>query len=137
MNNLYLTESMQIYWPHMLDEYWDGNIYTLLILFWFLAWLVASIFQWTAVRWTHLKCLYHVEVITTHTDTQIWHSFFITAPCKTIFLTMEEDNNQSKITCQSCNVFVTCKCRSSELLYITILCAVISNLGLYPEDIYP
>ena len=48
---------------------------------------------------------------------------------------MEEDGNQFKITCQSCNDFVACSGSKVELLYITFLHSGLSTLGLYPEDI--
>ena len=35
---------------------------------------------------------------------------------KNYFVTMEEDDNLFKTTCQICNGFVTCKVRSGELL---------------------
>ena len=53
------------------------------------------------------------------------------------FITMEEDNNQFKITCQNCNDFVTCKDRRSELLYITFLHYVLSTFELYIEYLDP
>ena len=51
------------------------------------------------------------------------------------FVTMEEDGNQLKTTCQRCNDFLTNSCSSIELLYIKFLHSWISTLGLYPEDI--
>ena len=48
---------------------------------------------------------------------------------------MEENDNQSKITCQRCNGFVTCKGMSGELLYITFLNAGFSTLGRYTEEL--
>ena len=111
--------------------------YTLLRWFWFLAWLVELIFQWNAVKWIHWEWLSHLEVITTHTDTQIQHSVFIIDPGKTFFVTMEEDDNQFKITCQPCNGFVTCKCRSGKLLYINFIGAILFNMGPYSEELNP
>ena len=55
---------------------------------------------------------------------------------KRYFVTMKEDDNQFKITCQRCNVFLICKGRSGELLYITFLHAVLSTLGLYTEELH-
>ena len=52
------------------------------------------------------------------------------------FLTMEEDDNQFKITCQRFNSFVICSGRSVEVLYITFLCDGMSTLGLYPEKLF-
>ena len=52
-------------------------------------------------------------------------------------MTMEEDDNQFKITCQSCIYFVIFKGRSRELLYITFIHAGLYTLGPYPEDIDP
>ena len=49
-------------------------------------------------------------------------------PVKHYFLNMEEDDNQLKITRQHCNMFVTCKDRSGELLYITFLHSGLSLL---------
>ena len=60
------------------------NRYTLLRLLLFLAWLVVSIFQCTAVRRSHWNFLSDVIVRTTHTDNQVWNSTFISAPCKTL-----------------------------------------------------
>ena len=57
-------------------------------------------------------CLYHVEVRTTQNDTQILNYMFISAPCQTLFLTMEEDDTIFKITCQIFNGFVIFKGRS-------------------------
>ena len=48
---------------------------------------------------------------------------------------MDEDDNKFKITCQCCNGFVTCSVRSGEVLYTNFLHAVISTLGLYPQEI--
>ena len=50
---------------------------------------------------------------------------------------MEEYCNQFKITCKHCNVFVTCSCKSGELLYITFLHAIMSTLRPYPEELVP
>ena len=50
-------------------------------------------------------------------------------------VTMEEDYNQFKITCQCCNGFVTCYGVNVELIYITFLHAIISTLGIYPEEL--
>ena len=52
-------------------------------------------------------------------------------------VTMEEDDNEFKINCQSCNVFLTCSDRCGELLNITFIHAGMSTLGLYPEMIVP
>ena len=52
-------------------------------------------------------------------------------------VTMEEDDNKFKITCQCCNGFVTCSGMSGELIYITFLRDGFSTIGLYPEDIDP
>ena len=49
------------------------------------------------------------------------------------FVTMEEDDNIFKITCQCFNGFVTCKGGSGELLYINFLHAGLSTLVIYPE----
>ena len=51
------------------------------------------------------------------------------------FLTMEKDDNISKMTCKWCNGFVICKCRGRELLYINFLRYGLSNLVLYPEEL--
>ena len=56
---------------------------------------------------------------------------------KHYFVTMEEDDNQFKITCQFCNGFVTCKGSSGELIYITFLRAGLTVLGQYPEGLDP
>ena len=56
---------------------------------------------------------------------------------KEYFMTMEEDDNQFKITCQRCNVFVKFKGRSGELLYITFFHAELSTIGPYPKELYP
>ena len=50
---------------------------------------------------------------------------------------MEEDDNQFKITCQPCNGFVTCKCRSGKLLYINFIGAILFNMGPYSEELNP
>ena len=50
---------------------------------------------------------------------------------------MEEDDNIFKITCQRCNGFVTCECRSGELICITFLHYVFSALWLYTEELDP
>ena len=86
--------------------------YTLIGLFCFLEWVVVSIFQWTDFGWIYLKCLSHVEFRTTQTDTQILHSAFIGDPSKTLFVTMEEDDNKFKVIFQCCNGFATCKVSS-------------------------
>ena len=49
---------------------------------------------------------------------------------KHYFVTMEEDANQLKITCQRCNVFVTCSCSIGELLYINFLYDGMSTIGI-------
>ena len=49
---------------------------------------------------------------------------------KHYFLTMEEDDNKFKITCQQFNGFVTGLGRSGELLYTKFLYAGLSTLGL-------
>ena len=54
---------------------------------------------------------------------------------KHYFVTMEEDDNQFKITCQSSNGFVTCSGSSGELLYIEFLHYGMCTIGIYPEDI--
>ena len=113
------------------------KIYTLHRWFLFLVLLVVSITQWTAIRLIHLKCLSNVEVVTTHTETQIWHSAFIGAPCKKYVVTMEGDENQFKSNCRCCNSFVTYKCRSGELICITFLPYWWSTLELYPEKFDP
>ena len=56
---------------------------------------------------------------------------------KHYFVTMEEDENKSKITFQCCNGSVICSGRSVELLRINFLHACMSTLGLYPEYIDP
>ena len=61
---------------------WRGC--NLLRLFWFMVIVFVSILQVTYFTWSNWKCLSHVEVITTHTDTKIWHYEFIGAPFKTI-----------------------------------------------------
>ena len=48
---------------------------------------------------------------------------------------MEEDDTLFKITCQSCNVFVKCKGKSGELLYINFIHAIFSTLVLYPKSL--
>ena len=50
---------------------------------------------------------------------------------------MEEDDNKFKTTCQRCNDILTCSGGSGDLLYINFLYAVMSTLGLYPEDLVP
>ena len=50
---------------------------------------------------------------------------------------MLEDDNQLRITFQRCNGFVTCSAWIAEVLYINFLCAGMSTLGLYPEEIVP
>ena len=50
-------------------------------------------------------------------------------------VTMDEDHNQFKITCQCCTGFVTCSVMSRELIYITFVHSVISNLGIYHEEL--
>ena len=50
-------------------------------------------------------------------------------------VTMEEDDNEFKINCQRCNVFLTCSDRCEELLNITFIHDEMSTLGLYPEMI--
>ena len=52
-------------------------------------------------------------------------------------VTMEEDDNKFKITCQRCNDILTFSGGSGDLLYINFLYAVMSTLGLYPEDLVP
>ena len=52
-------------------------------------------------------------------------------------VTMEDDDNQLRITCQNCNGFVTCAGRSGELLYITFIHVRISTPGIYPEELVP
>ena len=52
-------------------------------------------------------------------------------------MTMEGGDNQFKITCKSCNVFVTCKGRSRELIYITFLHVGLYTLGIYTEYLDP
>ena len=52
-------------------------------------------------------------------------------------LNMEENYNQFKFTCQYCNGFVTCSGRSVEMIYITFLCAEISTLWIYLEELVP
>ena len=47
------------------------------------------------------------------------------------------NDNQLRITFQSCNGFVTCSGRSGELLYITFLRSGMSTIGLYPEYLVP
>ena len=76
-----------------------------------------------------------MEVVTTHTETQICHSAFIGAPCKKYVVTMDGDENQFKSTCRCCNSFVTYKCRSGELLQITFLNTGLSTFGPYPKDL--
>ena len=56
---------------------------------------------------------------------------------KHYFVTMEEYDNLFKITCQRYYVFVTYKVSSGALLYITFLCAVLSTIVLYPEELDP
>ena len=50
---------------------------------------------------------------------------------------MEEDDNLFKITCQRCNVFVTLKGRSVELVYVYFLRYEFYTLVIYPEEIDP
>ena len=59
--------------------------YTTIRLFLSLDRMDVSILQWTAFRWIYWNFLSGVKVITTQTDTHIWHSEFIGSPCKTIF----------------------------------------------------
>ena len=54
---------------------------------------------------------------------------------KYYFATMEEADNQLKITCQHCNGFVICKGRSTELVYITFLHSGLSIIGIYPDEL--
>ena len=56
---------------------------------------------------------------------------------KHYFVTMEDDENQFKITCQHCNGFVTYSGRSGELLYINFIHAGFSTIGIHPKDIDP
>ena len=56
---------------------------------------------------------------------------------KHYFVTMEEDYNLFKITCQCCNGFVTCKGSSVELICITFLHDRFYTLVLYPEYLDP
>ena len=56
---------------------------------------------------------------------------------KHYFVTMEEDYNQLKITCQRCNGFVICSGRSEELLYINFIHAGFFTLGLHPKYLFP
>ena len=88
-------------------------------------------------KWRYWKFLSHVEFITTQTDTQIWNYAFIVSPLKISNVNMDKDDNQLKITRQSCNVFVTCYSTSGELLYIKFTHYGMSNLGLYPDGIVP
>ena len=48
---------------------------------------------------------------------------------------MEKDDNLFKITCQRCNVFVTRKGRSVQLVYVYFLRYEIYTLVIYPEDL--
>ena len=52
-------------------------------------------------------------------------------------ITVEEVNNQFKITCQNFDVFITCYVRSGEIINNTFIHVVMSTLGVYPEDIVP
>ena len=52
-------------------------------------------------------------------------------------MTIEENDNKFKIACKQCNLFVTYKGRSGELIHITFLHDGISTLGLYNGDIDP
>ena len=54
---------------------------------------------------------------------------------KHYFMTMEEDDNKLKITCQSSNDFVTCSGRSGYQLYITFLHSGFSTLRPYHEEL--
>ena len=54
---------------------------------------------------------------------------------KHYLVTMEEDDTLLKITCQRCNVFVTFKGRSGELLYIFFLNYGFYTLVLYLEEL--
>ena len=58
--------------------------YILLRWFWYLATVVVLILWWIDNRSSYWKFLPHVEFRTTQTDTQIWYSVFIGAPCKTL-----------------------------------------------------
>ena len=78
-----------------------------------------------------------MEFRTTHNVTHILYSTSIGASCKTLFITMEENDNQLKSTCQSCNGLVKYSGRSAELLYITFLHVGFSTLELYPEELVP
>ena len=49
---------------------------------------------------------------------------------------MEEYDNQFKISCQSYNIFVACRGRSGEMLYIIFLHDGFFTLVLYPEVLY-
>ena len=56
---------------------------------------------------------------------------------KHYFVIMEEDDNQFKTTCQSCNGFVTRSGRIGELLCITFLHHGLCTIGPYPEELDP
>ena len=48
-------------------------------------------------------------------------------------VTMGEDDNKLKITCQICKVFVTCYGKSGELLYTTSIHDGMYTIGIDPE----
>ena len=52
---------------------------------------------------------------------------------KHFFVTVEEEDNQFKITCQFCNGFMKYKGRSLEMLCIAFIHSGLSTLGLHPE----
>ena len=56
-------------------------------------------------------------------------------PAKHYNETLEEDVKKIKITCQSCNGFITCPGRNVELLYINFLRDGMSTIGIYPDDL--
>ena len=102
-----------------------------------MSWVVVSILQLTDIKWSYWKWLYHMWTITTQNDTQIWHSAFIGAPCKTLFCDYWGRLKSVNITCDCCDGFVTCSGRSGELLYITFIHSVLSTIGLYSEELAP
>ena len=136
-NNLYLTESMQTDWLHMLDDYlnekdtpysdgfdfWPDTLYQYFNVIPLGEATESAYFMWNSEQ-HRLAPKYDILCS------------FVTR-VKHCFVNMEKDGNQLKITCQWCNGFTTCKGRSGELLYINFLCAEFSTIGPYPEEIGP
>ena len=132
---LYLTESMKTRWPRILDEHWKeiDAPYSDGFGFW-PDWMFQYFNELPLCE--SIESAYLVWKSEQHRLTSK-HDIMcsLVTPVNQYFVTMEEDGNQFKITCQHCNDFVTCSGSSVDLLYITFLHSGISTLGLYPEDI--